>query len=262
MSVLRSHRQVSQTEFENTFSKLYKYSRQQTSRVPARRQRWLCPNITQTMNTIYTDVMSMSDYYDCGFLPRDEYRAKAATRCITNLLSLQKPLLTLWNVSGMETKKMATWLSLINKEVDLMKCFSDCETDELFILDWKRIGELNFLGNMSALHRYSHGKISNSKKKFNDTEGLLLISLVDSAFYNVMSANRKMPTNRDEYLKRKESISKAISDLKALNRPMLFFFNLMEYSESVMTEWSGMLRKEIKLLQGLLKSDEQRFGNL
>ena len=201
-------------------------------------------------------------YYDCGFLPRDEYRAKTAARCIENLCSLQKPLLIMWNVSGMETKKMVTWISLINKEVGLMKRFSDCDSDDFFILDWKLISELNFLGNMSALHRFTHGKVANSKKKFNDTEGLLLISLVDSAFYNVMSANRKKPPTRAENLKRKESISKAISDLKALNRPMLFFFNLMEYSESVMSEWSGMLRKEIKLLQGLLKSDEQRFGNL
>lgn len=262
MSVLRSKRQVSQSEFENTFSILYKYSRIQTSKVPVRRQRWLCTDITQTMNTIYEDVMSMSEYYDCGFLPRNEYRAKTAIRCINNLCSLQKPLLVLWNVSGMKTKKMVTWISLINKEVELMQSFSDYESDGFFILDWKKISELNFLSNMSALHRYTHGKVSNSKKKYNGTDGSLLISLVDSAFYNVMLANRKKPTTRDEYLRRKKSITKAISDLEATNRPLLFFFNTMECSESVMTEWSGMLRAEIKLLKGVLNSDEQRFGNL
>lgn len=262
MSVLRSHRQVAQTEFENTFSNLYKYSRLQTSKVPKRRQKWICDDITKAMNSIYQDVMAMSDYYDCGILPREEFREKAAARCISNLNSLQKPLLVMWNVSGMETKKMATWLNLINREVELMHEFSDSESVDFFIIDWHRINELRFLSNMSALHRYVHGKVTNAKNKYDDTEGSLLISLIDDAFYNVMSANRKKPTNQKEYQKRKEAISQAIRDLKALNRPMLFYFNLMKYSERVMKEWSYMLREEIKLLPGVLKSDEKRFGNL
>ena len=109
------------------------------------------------------------------------------------------------------------------------------------ILDWDKIHKVEFLRNMSNLHRYTYSKVLNASVCYDDTEGALLISLIDDAFNNVM---------------------KAISCLKQMNRRMLAYFNLMQYSERIMREWSDMLVKEITLLTGLQKSDKRRFDNL
>ena len=77
-----------------------------------------------------------------------------------------------------------------------------------------------------------------------------------------MLANRKIPTTQKEYIKRKEYLSKSISCLNKMNRGLLFYFNLMKYSERVMNEWSEMLTQELKMLHALQKSDKSRFEGL
>jgi len=43
---------------------------------------------------------------------------------------------------------------------------------------------------------------------------------------------------------------------------MLALWNLMDYSENTMDEWSGLLDEEIRLLEGLKKSDKARYKGL
>ena len=44
--------------------------------------------------------------------------------------------------------------------------------------------------------------------------------------------------------------------------PIYELFNIMQYSENVMKEFSDLLTTEIKLLKGLQKSDAERYKNL
>jgi hypothetical protein len=53
MSVLRSRRNISKTEYENTLANLYRYSMNKTIAVPKRRRKWLCTEIDGIMNKVY-----------------------------------------------------------------------------------------------------------------------------------------------------------------------------------------------------------------
>lgn len=90
----------------------------------------------------------------------------------------------------------------------------------------------------------------------------MLISLVNDAFYELILANKKIPETRIEYEARRQHISNSITYLKEMNRPMLFYFNLMQYSERIMKEWSELLVSELKMLSSLQKSDKERFKTL
>ena len=63
-------------------------------------------------------------------------------------------------------------------------------------------------------------------------------------------------------MRRRKCISTAIQILEQANRPMLTYFNIMQYSERIMIEWSDMLTKEIKKLRALQQSDAKRFKEL
>ena len=63
MAVLRSQRQVSKTEFENTFSVLFRQTREYTLAVPRRRQRWLCTEINRHINETYRAVIEANEYF-------------------------------------------------------------------------------------------------------------------------------------------------------------------------------------------------------
>lgn len=264
MSVLRGKREIAHSEFENTFTSLYKLSEKHTIAVPKRRKKWLCTPINLTMNKIYRDIMSMSDFYSPIKSDKVEYRAATAEDCIKDLQELEKPLMVLWNVQGFETRKMVAWVKLINDEIDLLqsKTFNDKEASKVRILDWRAIDSAQFLKNMSQLHRYTHSKVANANMDYDSTQGAVLIEYVNDAFYEVVAANIKIPTEKWQYEERRKHISNAITCLKAMNRGLISYFNLMQYSERVMSEWSDMLVQELKMLTALQASDRQRFGSL
>lgn len=264
MSVLRSRRNISKTEYENTLANLYRYSMNKTIAVPKRRRKWLCTEIDGIMNKVYSDVMELGTGYIPDADKKEEFTVKTVNDSVRSLYLLQKPLLVLWNVQRYETKVMVEWASFIKKELLLLDTLIGREGEicNMVILDWRVINSVNFLKNMSELHRYTHGKVANACMAYDNTHGKLLIDTVNDAFYYLMLANRKIPTTQKEYIKRKEYISKSISCLNKMNRGLLFYFNLMKYSERVMNEWSEMLTQELKMLHALQKSDKSRFEGL
>lgn len=263
MSVLKNKRRISSQEFEHTFSELYLYSMNQTNAVAKRRKKWICRNIDNAMNVIANTISEIN----FGYFPKETKRQsieELAWQSIDCLANLEKPIMVFWNVEKYEVRKMANWVSQINFEMELLNgiCSKKKEIRKVMILDWNKINSVVFLKNMSDLHRYIHGKVVNAKNKYDDTEASMLIDLADEAFYSLMMANSKIPTTKAQYEKRKERISTAISCLRKMNRPTLFYFNLMGYSENVMREWAGMLSKELKLLYALQKSDKERYKSL
>ena len=180
------------------------------------------------------------------------------------LNALEKPLMMLWNVNKYDTGVMVRWVARIKQEVNLLNMMHDDESIpcDISILDWQTINNAMFLKNMSELHRYTHGKVTNAHTVYDGTEGSLLISLVNNAFYELILANKKIPETKQEYEQRRQHISNSITYLREMNRPMLFYFNLMQYSERIMTEWSDLLVSELKMLAALQRSDKERFKTL
>lgn len=264
MSVLRSKRNISKTEYENTLANLYRYSMNKTIAVPKRRRKWLCSEIDDMMNRVYSDVMELGTAYIPDSAEMLLFKTNVVDDSVRNLYLLQKPLLILWNVQKYEMKTMAEWALFIkNEQILLDKLLGrEGKISNMVILDWRVINSVNFLKNMSELHRYTHGKVANAPMAYDSTQGQLLIDTVNDAFYFLILANRKIPTTKSEYLKRRDYISKSISCLNKMNRGLLFYFNLMKYSERVMNEWSDMLVQELKMLHALQKSDKMRFEGL
>lgn len=262
MSVIRSKRNIANTEYEDYFTKLYHFSEEQTSRVSKRRKKWLCKEINDLMNESYNLIMEVNE--NTFHRMCDEVSAKANIKSVLfNLYRLQRPLYILWNVEGTESKKMAAWCKYLQDECELLIKMTDLNYEYKFrILDHKAIEKVQFLKNMSELHRFIHGKVVNAPCKYDDSSGQLLINLVDSAFFSVVKANIKIPETHNEYVKREKCIARAISDLYKLQRQSLFYCNLMQYSDNVLREWSNYISTEIKLLNALKKSDKKRFAEL
>lgn len=261
MAVLRSKRNVAKTEFENTFTKLYHFSAENTSKLAKRRQKWLAYKIDELMNESYDLIMEINESSYCKTLDK-ELAENDIKRILRNLYDLQDHLLVLWNVEQYKTKKMAAWCDHLQKEFDLLLRMINLKFNYQFkILDYNAIEEMKFLKNMSELHRFVHGKVIHAPKRYDNTSGQVLISLVDSAFLNVTKTNYYFPTTKKGFEKRRKYLTRAISALYKLQRQTLFYCNLMQYSENVMREWFNYITTEIKLLQALKKSDSQRYKN-
>lgn len=233
-------------------------------KVAKRRRRWLSHDIDRLMNEIYYSIMTITDTYFQDKNDKRDFIAAETQKIFDLFEELSKALLVLWNVNRYETKKMNSWREQILKELSLLNRMNAQKLYQpaILTLDWDTVKKMEFLNNMSELHRYTHGKVANANMKYDDTQGALLIKLVNDALFEVVSANSILPETRKEYLKRRQHISKAITILYAMNRPMLSYINLMQYSERILYEWGEMLEKEVLLLKGLQRADGERFKNL
>lgn len=263
MAVLKSKRTVSKEEYEHSFKIMYQHFTSHLSRVPMRRQKWLCKELYRILNRVFEDIMEISEGYYPGDSKRKQIDAIVLS-CIRRLQSMQKPLLVLWSIEKFEMRRMVYWVKLIHTVLDLLNKMMEIpiEMEYLYVLDWNTIYRVNFLRNMIDLHRYVHGKIVKAPMKDDDSYNYLFVSLIDDALFELCEANHRWPKTAAEYQARRQHISKAISDLNKCQRPMVYFFSVHEYSNEVLKEMSGLLSAELKMLYGLNKSDKVRFSNL
>lgn len=264
MAVVCGKRHRASTEFENTFADLYSFTIRQTSAVPKRRRRWVCLPLEDGMNLMYRDIMHINELWITKHADKVKDTGFRAKRTIEMLNRMEKPLIVLWASQRTKTKTMATWVSLIRKEISLLNSLHpdddiDCTVS---ILDLLSVNSMEFMKNMVNLHRYVHSKVVNSPTRYADNIGAQLISLVNDALYELVLANKIFPESRVDYELRRSHISKAITCLHEMNRPLVSYFSLMNYSDRVMCEWAELLSLQLKLLNGLNKSDNSRFSSL
>ncbi len=263
MSVLRSKRTISRFEFEHTFGELYKFTAQKTSSVANRRKRWLCWKLDSQMNSLFRTIMEVNE----GYFEREtkqEAKEELLKVAIQDLIRLEKPLMIIWNVEKYEMRRMVAWKTLVDNSVVFINRMlrEPLAIDKLHILDWRAIMSVKFMSNISELHRLIHGKIAKAPNKYDDTYSSLVIDLIDEAFYSLVKANQKIPQTAKEYTKRRDYISRAIGCLRELQRPLIFYFNIMNYSEQALRNISEKISEELKLLYAINKSDKTRFGRL
>lgn len=233
---------------------------ERTSSVAKRRKKWICHNIDTLMNDVCNDIMELNE----GYFPKNIGKEDLVRRSLHRLTELEKWLFVLWNIEQYPTKKMVQWVELVNSEIKLLNKMleGDRIKNSIMILDWNTINSVKFLSNMSKLHRYIHGKVINARNRYDDTTGSMLIRLADDAFYSIICANKKIPATKKEYDERRKLVSNAISCLYKMQRQTIFYFNLMQYSENTLREWSDLITSEIRLLYALNKSDRERFSQL
>lgn len=264
MSVLVPNRTLSRTEYAFKFVQLYDYLTQKLSHVPKRKQRWLCDPIINILNRTEYKVMQISDqYFNYGIKLKD--KPSQGEEVINDLLSLQKPLLALWNIEKFEMKKMAYCCFLIDKEIELITKMSglpEMNGMSMFILDYDTINKVEYLKNMCKLHKTVYEKAIHLPRSVRESKGTLLMSLADEALFCVCRANLEYPTSAEILQRRTECLSTALNCIKQMQLPFLSIYNVMHYSEDTMKDIADMLSTEFKLLNGVLKSDKQRFADL
>lgn len=271
MAVLKNNRTLSQYQYEWDFNKMYEYFRVQLKKVPKRRIPWVSDPLTTILRQVHSDIMELSTGY-VSSQKRAQWKHDLILKALKNLAALQMPLDNFWNIMQSDEHHRKTWCEYINKEIALLhgmlivnSQYSEEDEKEVKQITYYKTSDINnakFLCNMRELHRYSHTKVIHAKKDFDGFESSTIVSLVNDAWYQCVSANRKIPTTKQEVISRQKHISNAISDLHKMNRPMLSLFILMDYSEREMREWADLLTEQIRLLYALQKSDKKRFGKL
>ena len=240
--------------------RLYDYTEEKLSKMAKRKYRWLGSPIAEKMNGMRDEIMQIFDqYYDSGKILQEQCYS-----VIMGLLSLQKPLIALWNVEGYTVRRMEKWKFLIETEINHLADHGGIRKRDgyMFILDYEAINRLDCMRNMSQLHKMIYTKSISLPSYCRETKGSYLMQIADTAQYHMARGNRKITETREEYEVRKKDFSRALNCIRSMEQPMFAVFNLMNYSNETMEEIAGLITETENLLKGLMDSDEERFAAL
>lgn len=263
MSVLRSKRKVAFSEFERQMAIICRHTNDRLTSVPSRYRKYLYPKIYNPMNAAYTNLI-LANEQNSRTQRGAEKRAVYFDYAMKNLLSMQKPMIALWNVLDVKEESCKQWADMFNREIALITGVTrKQEVKEMFVaLPKTKIQKLAFLSKMAELHKYTYQKIGHAPEFCKDLLSCKIAEFIDTALYCVVMANHKIPETKTDAKKRSDYIQGAIDNLNGMQRPLLALWNIMDYSENVMDEWAGLLSEELKILEGLKKADNNRYKNL
>lgn len=263
MSVLRSKRKTAFSEFERQMGIIVRHTSDRLNSVPMRYRKFIYPKIYDPTNRAYTDVI-LANEQNVKTPEGSRQRSALFTDALRAILSLQKPLLSLWNILDIREDGAKQWADMLNREIALIFGVTKREEVQPMIvaLPKSKIQRLAFLQKMAELHKYTYEKIGHAPNHCKDFLSGRIADHIDTALCSVVLANHKIPETRTDAEKRERYIQAAIDSLNAMQRPLLALWNIMDYSEKTMDDWAGLIDEELKLLEGLKKADRARYKDL
>ena len=263
MSVHRSQKKVAFSEFERQYIRISREIEERMTPIPARYQKFLFPKLYNPMRDgVMSAVLAneASSKTDVGRKKRDELLRKA----VRDLMAVNKPLIALWNLRGTEQDSIDYLTDMLNREMGLLFGIGKWEAKQPVIVPFPKhkLKTVRFLKGMSDLHKYCYEKIGHAPQYCKDTVSGQIAEYIDTALYEIVIANRDIPTTKAMAVTRANHIQAAIDNLNAMQRPLFALWNLQDYSNNIMTEWSNLIDDELKMLEGLKNKVRERYKQL
>lgn len=263
MSVLKNQRRLSRSEFEYNYCLFYAEYADRVNRTSKRRMKWVGKPLLNAMNNALQSILNVNQY---RFAKGDniDKKIKSVNKAIDDIYNIQKPLLTYFNIEVLPFNKQVRCVEFLSKEVELLSDITN-QTErccKFLVIDYESVHKMKFIENMCELHRLTHSKLIRATGNLENTETPILANLIDTALYNLLCANNIYPQNKDEYLIRKDKFDYVLELLDEMYVPLYSYFEIMNYSEKEQYRWVNLIEQEIKLINGVNKSDKKHFSHL
>lgn len=266
MSVLSRFRQLAPTEFEMHGARVVKYTNQRCDNIPKRYQKFFRPRLAKLASLAYYDAI-MANECDSRTAEGKAERRKLLDDAIRTIARMQRPLVVCWSLFETKEGGKKEWVELLNREMILLNGAAGYKPGErelpmIRVFDMSYREDRQFVNAVRKLHKYTYSKVCSVPSEYKDHLSDQILTFIDNALYCVLEGNSNIPTTKKQYDIRDGYFKRAIKNLNGLQRPLYALWNVMEYSENTMDEWAELVNESIRLIQGVRKSDKQRFGDL
>ena len=264
MGVIRSKRGVAYSEFERNMWGIHNDLEARMHALPSRYKKHICDKLYEPMNQCY-NALIIADEQKGSAEAAKEKRQKYFKAAMVYLIRMEKPMMAFFNIRDVSEGGAEAIEKALNYEIALIYGAAGWPKEEkpvFHILDRRKFKRLAFLGNMSKLHKYTFQKTAHAPNDCFDALSVRIDDFCTNALYDVAMANLREPRTKKEAETRDAWLKDAIDNLNAMQRPMVGLWNIMDYSEKIMDEWSGMIDEEIRILTGLREADRNRYKNL
>ena len=119
MSVLKNKRKTAFSEFERQMLLLCRYTKDRLNTVPARYKKFVNPKIYDPTNKASTAVI-LANEQSPRTAQGQNRRLAMFKAAVQQLMSLQKPLIAVWNLLDIEEDSAKRWADMVNREFALI----------------------------------------------------------------------------------------------------------------------------------------------
>ena len=116
-----------------------------------------------------------------------------------------------------------------------------------------------FVDNARKLEIFTIQKCSKFPKRYRFSLSEKIINIATDVYTNVATGNSIHISNFNEYELRRNSFSAARHSLQAMVGLIELSDEVFGIKANVMEEWMRMIDKELRLLQGVIRSDKKRY---
>lgn len=278
LSVRVNDRHLSDIEYENTYSALYLYISNKIKHLPKRYKYFLGKPFNDALNNIYEEITKMTFLY-LNENAKGSNRYKLGVQILEDFKTVISLSYIMWILSSGKNNEIKYikltsrdfWVAQINKEMSLLfgttkKCRGD-KDGEVIIPYMKpfsssHINEVVFLDKLSKLIKIIYKAAIQTSKDYRKAQVEMLVKLSRSAFYNAFTGNEIIVTDKYTFKRRNKLFSDAISDLFAMNRPVMELSFAEVFSERNLREICNLITDSTKILKAIKKSEEKQFSEL
>lgn len=119
---------------------------------------------------------------------------------------------------------------------------------------------LEFLKNAKELEVFTIRKCVNTiPKRYTFYIGQHLASLATDIYDLVKDANSRYPTNAHEAQLRRDLFISAHSKCQCLISQVELAYDIIRFDADILQEWTRLIDAEMRLIKGVMKSDEEKF---
>lgn len=278
LSVRVNDRHLSDIEYENTYSALYLYISNKIKHLPKRYKYFLGKPFNDALNNIYEEITKMTFLY-LNENAKGSNRYKLGVQILEDFKTVISLSYIMWILSSGKNNEIKYikltsrdfWVAQINKEMSLVfgvikKCRGYKEGDVAIpymkSFSSSQINEAIFLNKLSKLVKVIYKVAIQTNKDFRDAQIDMLVKLSRGAFYNAFTGNEILVTDKYTYKRREKLFSDAISDLFAMNRPVMELSFAEVFSENDLREICNLITDSTKILKAIRKSEQEKFSNI
>ena len=238
MSIRKNDRRLSQTEYDNTYNKIFNYILQKVSRLPKRYQKILGKSMTDALGEVLINIENATVQFHIG-----KDRSADRRRNLYDALKAFNRIITVsyfwWTLPSnkneirpISQRQRNYWSESVNKSVALItgvlktidKNFDQQEVDipHMYSISKAEINSVQFLkyisGSLSIMNRCA---IKYQQKYENPRIYQTINRLADALKYAIDGNKRGFDGSLSDYKKRYDYFNKAIGNLKAIQQDIL-----------------------------------------
>ena len=122
--------------------------------------------------------------------------------------------------------------------------------------------EMEFLYNARELEIYTIRRCTNFPKRYTFYLGQKIAEIATHIYNCVECANSIYPRNQHEAQLRRDFLITANAELRSLVSQIDVAGQMFGIESAKMDHWMDLIDKEIRLVKGLMKKDNERYKNL